>query len=112
VDVVVAGVAVDRVTQVAPGVDAVVAGTTTKPRITGTAKSGRKLTAAVGTWSPRVDSYRYEWRVNGKLIKGATARTLTVKSAWRNKKITVTVIARKSGHVDGRATSAAVKIRK
>jgi hypothetical protein len=85
---------------------------TAKPRITGTAKAGRKLTAAVGKWSPSVDSYRYEWRVNGKLIKGATARTLTVKSAWRNKKITVAVVARKSGHVDGRATSAAVKIRK
>jgi hypothetical protein len=85
---------------------------TTKPKILGTAKAGRKLTAGVGTWSPKVDSYRYEWRVNGKVVKGATGRTLKVKSAWRNKKITVKVIAKKAGYADGRASSAPVKVRK
>ncbi|WP_433827957.1 hypothetical protein ACQP2E_00690 [Actinoplanes sp. CA-015351] len=84
---------------------------TKKPKITGTPKVGKKLTANVGTWSPKVDSYRYQWRVNGKVIKGAAGRTLKLKSAWRNKKITVTVIARKAGHVDGSAISASVKIR-
>lgn len=84
---------------------------TRKPKISGTAKAGRKLTASVGSWSPKVDSYRYEWRVNGKVIKGASARTLKLKSAWRNKKITVTVIAVKAGYADGRATSSAVRVR-
>ncbi|MBB2944948.1 hypothetical protein FB565_004681 [Actinoplanes lutulentus] len=84
---------------------------TKKPKITGTPKVGKKLTANVGTWLPKVDSYRYQWRVNGKVIKGATGRTLKLKSAWRNKKITVTVIAKKAGHVDGKAISASVKIR-
>jgi hypothetical protein len=85
---------------------------TKKPKITGTAKVGRKVRAAVGTWSPKADSYRYEWRVNGKVIRGATGATLKLTSAMRNKKITVTVIARKNGYADGRTTSAAVKVRK
>ncbi|WP_181444962.1 hypothetical protein [Micromonospora endophytica] len=85
---------------------------TKKPKIVGTAKVGRTVKADVGTWSPKVDSYRYEWRLNGKLIKGATARTLKLKSSMRNKKITVTVIARKTGYADGRATSTAVTVRR
>ncbi|BBH65593.1 hypothetical protein ACTI_22780 [Actinoplanes sp. OR16] len=84
---------------------------TKKPKISGTPKAGRKLTASAGTWSPTADSYRYEWRLNGKVIKGATARTLKMKSSWRGKKITVTVIARKAGHADGKAASAALKVR-
>lgn len=84
---------------------------TKQPKITGTAKAGRKVSAAAGTWSPRVDAYRYEWRLNGKVIRGAAGATLKLTSAMRGKKVTVTVIARKSGYADGRATSAAVKVR-
>ncbi|MEU8244103.1 hypothetical protein AB0C07_38110 [Actinoplanes missouriensis] len=84
---------------------------TKKPKITGTAKAGKKLTVNPGTWSPKADSYRYQWKVNGKVIKGATGRTLTLKSAWRTKKITVTVTTKKAGYADASATSAAVKVR-
>jgi hypothetical protein len=85
---------------------------TKQPKITGTAKVGRKLSAAAGSWSPKADSYRYEWRLNVKVIRGATGATLKLTAAMRNKKVTVTVIARRNGHADGRATSKAVKIRK
>ncbi|MEU4692112.1 FlgD immunoglobulin-like domain containing protein [Actinoplanes sp. NPDC023714] len=84
---------------------------TKKPKVTGTAKVGKKVKASVGTWSPKATSYRYEWRLNGKLIKGATGATLKLKSSMRKKKLTVTVIAKRTGHTDGRATSASVKIR-
>jgi hypothetical protein len=84
---------------------------TKKPKITGTVKVGRTVRAAVGTWSPAVNSYRYEWRLNGKVISGATGATLKLTSRMRNKKLTVTVIARKTGYTDGKATSTAVKIR-
>jgi hypothetical protein len=84
---------------------------TKKPKISGTAKAGKKLTAGTGSWSLPVNSYKYQWRVNGKVIKGATARTLKLKSAWKGKKITVTVTARTTGHADGKATSASVKVR-
>ncbi|WP_341718088.1 hypothetical protein QQG74_30630 [Micromonospora sp. FIMYZ51] len=85
---------------------------TKKPKVVGTAKVGRTVKASVGAWSPKASSYRYEWRLNGKLIKGATGRTLKLKSSMRNKKITVTVIAKKTGYADGRATSKAVTVRR
>ncbi|GAB1694280.1 hypothetical protein [Krasilnikovia sp. M28-CT-15] len=84
---------------------------TKRPAITGTVKVGRTARAKAGTWSPKVNSYRYEWRLSGKLIRGATGATLKLTSSMRNKKLTVTVIARKTGYADGRATSAAVKVR-
>ncbi len=85
---------------------------TKKPSITGTAKVGRTVRAVAGTWSPKADSYRYEWRLNGKAVRGATGATLKLTAAMRDKKLTVTVIARKAGYADGRATSAAVTVRK
>jgi hypothetical protein len=84
---------------------------TARPKISGKAKVGRTVRATAGSWSPKADSYRYEWRLNGKLIRGATAATLKLKSSMRGKKLTVTVIARKAGCLDGRATSVAVTVR-
>ncbi|PZG13393.1 hypothetical protein C1I95_23800 [Micromonospora craterilacus] len=85
---------------------------TKKPKITGTAKVGRTVKLSVGTWSPSATSYKYEWRLNGKIIKGATGKSLKLKSSMRNKRITVTVIAKRTGHLDGRATSASVLVRR
>ncbi|GAA2475491.1 hypothetical protein [Winogradskya humida] len=85
---------------------------TTKPKITGTPKAARTVTATPGTWSPKPTSYKYEWRLNGTLIKGATGKTLKLKSTMRDKKLTVTVIAVRAGYVDGRSTSATVKVRR
>lgn len=85
---------------------------TRKPVVSGTAKVGRQVSAAVGAWSPAPGSYAYEWRVAGKVIRGATGRTLKLTSAMAGKKVTVTVIARRSGHTDGRSTSAPVTVRR
>ena len=85
---------------------------TRKPSITGTAKVGKKVKAAAGTWSPKADSYRYEWRVNGVLVRAATGASLKLTSSMRNKKLTVTVIARRAGHADGKAASTAVTVRR
>ncbi|MFE7469412.1 hypothetical protein ACFU6R_35655, partial [Streptomyces sp. NPDC057499] len=82
---------------------------TKKPTISGTAKVGRVLKAAHGTWSPAPTSYGYQWYANGKAISGATKSSLTLKSAQRGKKITVKVTARRTGHTNGTATSAATK---
>ncbi|MFF4901085.1 Tat pathway signal protein [Streptomyces sp. NPDC001068] len=82
---------------------------TKAPTVTGTAKTGKKLTAAHGTWSPAATSYAYQWYANGKAISGATSSTLTLKAAQKGRKITVRVTAHRTGHSDGTATSKATK---
>lgn len=82
---------------------------TRAPTVGGTAKVGKKLTAAHGTWSPAATSYAYQWYANGKAISGATKSTLTLKAAQKGKKITVKVTAHRTGHKDGTATSRPTK---
>jgi hypothetical protein len=82
----------------------------TRPKIKGTIRAGKTVKVSVGVWSPKATSYRYEWRVNGKLV--ATSAALTLKKAWAGKKLTLTVVAKRTGHYDGRATSTTVKIKK
>lgn len=85
---------------------------TRAPKVTGTARVGRTVKVDTGAWSARVDSYRFEWRVAGKLVRGATGRSLKLTASLKSKKVTVTVIARRTGYTDGRATSAAVTVRR
>ena len=85
---------------------------TAAPKVTGTAKTGAKVTAAPGTWSATPTSYTYQWKANGTAISGATAATYTVPAAMAGKTLTVTVTALRSGWVSGSATSAAVTVAK
>ncbi|GAA2630102.1 hypothetical protein [Paractinoplanes durhamensis] len=78
------------------------------PKISGTVKAGKTVKVSVGTWSPKPTAYRYEWRLNGKLISTSSAVKLT--KAMKGKKLTVTVVAKRTGHLDGRATSKSVKV--
>ncbi|SDT75175.1 hypothetical protein [Actinoplanes derwentensis] len=83
---------------------------TTRPKIKGTARAGKTVKVTAGVWSPKATSYRYEWRVAGKLV--ATTASLKLKKTWTGKKLTLTVIAKRTGHLDGRAAATTVKIRK
>jgi hypothetical protein len=85
---------------------------TTAPKVTGTAKTGAKLTATPGSWSAAPSSYTYQWKANGTAISGATGSTYTVPASTVGKKLTVTVTAVKSGWVSGSATSAPVTVAK
>ncbi len=75
------------------------------PKIAGTAKVGRTLTANPGTWSPKPTKITYQWKANGKAIKGATKKTYKIKSADRGKRITVTVKMSKKGYLTTSKTS-------
>jgi len=77
-----------------------------KPKISGTAKVGRTLTASPGTWSPKPAKITYQWKADGKAIKGATKKTYKVRSSVVGKRITVTVKASKSGYKTTTKTSA------
>ncbi|KUM72308.1 IPT/TIG domain-containing protein [Streptomyces curacoi] len=85
---------------------------TTAPKITGTARTGAKLTATPGSWSAAPSSYTYQWKANGTAISGATASTYTVPASMVGKKLTVTVTAVRPGWVSGSATSAPVTVAK
>jgi ribosomal protein L11 len=76
------------------------------PKITGTAKVGKKLTAKAGTWSPK-PTLSYQWYAGGSKIKGATKSTFKVTSKQKGKKITVKVTAKKSGYQTVTKTSKA-----
>ncbi|MCT9080416.1 hypothetical protein [Streptomyces fulvoviolaceus] len=85
---------------------------TAAPKVTGTAKVGAKVTAAPGSWSAEPSSYTYQWKVDGKAISGATAKTYTVAASTLGKKLSVTVTAVRSGWQSGTATSAGVTVAK
>ncbi|XVU25557.1 FlgD immunoglobulin-like domain containing protein [Actinoplanes sp. CA-054009] len=82
---------------------------TKRPVILGTPKVGYTLAVSTGGWSIKPDSYRYGWSLNGKLISTGTKLKLT--AGMRNKKLVLTVVARKAGYNDGRAASVAVTVK-
>ncbi|NEC86526.1 hypothetical protein [Streptomyces sp. SID12501] len=83
----------------------------TAPSITGTARVGKKLSVAHGTWSPSATSYTYVWKRAGKAISGATKSTYTTVNADRGKKITATVTAHSTGYAKGSTTTKSVTVR-
>lgn len=77
------------------------------PRIIGTAKKGKKLTASPGTWKPSGVALTYQWRRNGAGISGATNSTYKLVKKDKKKRITVTVTGSKTGYTTLARTSPA-----
>ena len=82
-----------------------------KPKISGTAKVGKTLTAAPGTWGPGTVKLSYRWYNGGRAIKGATKATYKLKSADKGDTISVKVTGRKAGFTSA-TVKASVKIKK
>lgn len=82
-----------------------------KPSVTGTAKVGKKLTAARGTWVAPGFSFGYQWLRGGKVISGATRTTYLLKAADKGKKVSVRVTAKRSGFASVVVASAARAVR-
>lgn len=82
------------------------------PKVSGTAKKGKKLVASVGSWTLGVDTtYTYQWYRGTAKIAGKTASTYTVSSADVGKtlKVKVTASNRYDDYLPGTADSAATK---
>lgn len=79
-----------------------------RPRISGSTKVGKKLTAKPGRWSAGV-RFSYRWRANGKIIANATGSTLRLTRKLRGAKISVTVMATKTGYNTVSRTSKSTK---
>ena len=74
---------------------------TSKPTILGLTKVGKKLTAVAGVWT-RGTTLGYAWYANGKAIKHATAKRLTLTKAQKGKRITVKVTGKQAGYTTAR----------
>jgi uncharacterized protein YkwD len=65
-----------------------------RPKISGTATVGVRLTAKAGTWKPKAVKLSYQWYRAGKKIKGATGKTYVLRAKDVGTKITVKVTGR------------------
>ncbi|WP_205474423.1 carboxypeptidase regulatory-like domain-containing protein [Nocardioides sp. SYSU D00038] len=72
--------------------------TAPRPRITGTARQGRKLTVKLGTWSPGPVRLTYTWLRNGTRIAGATRASYTLRKADVGKRISVRVTGARASY--------------
>jgi hypothetical protein len=96
-------------TSVATGKVAAGSLTSVKPKITGTVKVGKKLTAKPGVWKPSSVKLSYQWLRNGKAIKGATKSTYKLAKSDKRKKITVKVTGKRAGYTTKSVVSKATK---
>jgi hypothetical protein len=69
----------------------------TTPKISGTARVGKRLSVKVGTWTSGTKR-SYQWYASGKAIKGATKSTLVLSNSQKGRTITVKVTGSKSGY--------------
>lgn len=80
---------------------------TPAPKIAGTAKVGKTLTAEAGTWKPSKVKLSYQWYRGSSKIAKATKSTYKLVKADKGKKITVKVTGKKSGYTTVTKTSKA-----
>ena len=76
------------------------------PTIAGTVKAGTVVTAKPGTWTWGT-AFKYRWLRNGVPIYGATESTYKVRTADRDKRITVRVTGSRLGYTTAAQTSGA-----
>ncbi len=92
------------------GAAAVAAVTTGRPSLKGTATVGKKLKVrSRGTWTAPGYRYRYQWLRNGTTIRGATKSSYRLRTKDRRKRISLRVVASRSGFPTVAATSSATK---
>ena len=68
-----------------------------RPKVSGTPKVGRTLTAQPGTWT-KGTKLSYQWLRNGKAISKATKKTYKPVAADAGKRLSVKVTGKKSGY--------------
>jgi len=68
------------------------------PVVSGTVRVGARVTASLGTWSPKPTAVAYQWRVDGKNVAGATASSFVPRAADRGHQLSVAVTATLPGY--------------
>lgn len=83
----------------------------TYPRISGTYKVGRTLSASLGRWSPTPSHYTFQWLRDGRAIKKATKASYKLTKADRRHKVSVKVTVKRSGYANRSFTTSRHSIR-
>ncbi|MGC3953517.1 MAG: hypothetical protein QM804_04575 [Propionicimonas sp.] len=81
---------------------------TKTPKISGTAKVGRKLTAKPGKWTSST-RFSYQWLVSGKKVAGATGVSFVPRPQDAGRTIKVKVTGSKAGYKTKSKTSKATR---
>jgi surface antigen len=76
------------------------------PTISGIAKVGATLSAALPTWSPIPDATTYGWFADGVYIPGGSSTSITLKPAQLGKSIRFVARATRDGYTDASSSSA------
>jgi hypothetical protein len=93
-----------------PGATKVVLSAVVAPKVSGTAKVGRKLTSTTGRWGRSGLTYKRQWYRNGQRITGATLSSYKIKPKDAGRRLTVTITARPTaGGQAAKASSAPTK---
>ncbi len=79
---------------------------TKSPSVSGKAQVGRVVTAGNGSWNVSGLTFQYRWLRDGRPIPGVGAKSYRLQAADAGARISVQVVATKSGHATGTATSA------
>lgn len=80
-----------------------------KAKISGKPQVGATVKAVRGTWSPQPSTVRYQWKVGGKAVKGATRSSFKIPASAKGKTVTYVVKGSRSGYTTKAVTSAAVR---
>lgn len=84
--------------------------TAATPKITGQVRTGATVSVSRGTWTPAASSYRYQWRVDGAAIRGATSSQYTIPSTYGGRKLSVTVTGVRTGYASKSVSSATTTV--
>lgn len=83
---------------------------TTKPAIKGTVKVGSTVSASGSVWTPKGNSYAYQWLADGKNIAGATAKTFVPTAAQLGTSLSVRMTGSRPSYPSLTVTSPAIKV--
>lgn len=83
----------------------------TYPRISGTYRVGRTLTASLGRWSPAPSHYTFQWLRDGRAITKATKASYKLTRSDRRHRISVKVTVKRSGYANRSFTTSRHTIR-
>lgn len=76
------------------------------PTVSGSAATGKRLTANAGTWGPSPVTLTYQWQRDGMAISGATSSTYVSFGSDIGKRISVVVRGSKAGYTSASRASA------